>query len=124
MNYSLTAPTGKQFQYYTSNLSSSNDPSNDAGTYNISSATQPSANSSFAPPLSASGGFKAYNPFLTTDTFTSTLGVTGGTIASLTGVVSSTPLNTSDVPTPLPLLGVVAGYRLARKFRKRIKYAQ
>jgi len=96
----------------------------DAGTYVFSSATQPSANSTFTPPLSASGGFKTYSPFLSTDTFTSTLGVIGGTIASLTGVVASTPLNTSAVPTPLPLFRVVAGYQLARKFRKRIKSAQ
>lgn len=124
LNYTLTAPTGKQFRYYTSNLSSSNAPLTDAGTYVVSSATQPSANSTFTPPLSASGGLKTYSPFLTTDTFTSTLSVTGGTIASVTGVVASTPLNTSAVPTPLPLLGVVGGYRLARKFRKRIKNAQ
>jgi len=88
------------------------------------SVTQPCANSTFTPTLSASGGFKTYSPFITTDTFTASLGVTGGTIASVTGVVSSTPLNTSAVPTPLPLFGVVAVYRLALKFRKRIKCAQ
>lgn len=121
LNYTLTAPTGKQFQSYTSNLSSSNAPLIDAGSYNVSSATQPSANATFTPPLSASGGIKTYSPFLTTDVFTSSLNVTGGTIASVTGVVQSTPLSTSAAPAPLPLFGVVAGYQLSRNFRRRIK---
>jgi len=124
LNYTVTAPATKQFNYYTSNLSSSNDPASDAGNYTIASATQPQAVATFAPPLAATGGLKFYSPKLTTDTFTATLNVTGGTIASVTGVVASQPIPAStSVPGPLPLLGAAAAFGFSRKVRTRIKAA-
>jgi hypothetical protein len=125
LNYTATAPTGKQFNFYTSNLSSSNNPPLDAGNYTVASATQPSAISTFAPPLQANGGLKIYSPKITTDIFTGTLNVTGGTISSVTGVVASQiiPPPTSSVPGPLPLLGAVAAFSFSRKMRNRIKAA-
>ena len=124
LDYTVTAPTGKQINFFTSNLSSSNDPTLDAGTYNISSFFQPStgpAAATFAPPLQASGGFATYNPKLITDNYTGTLKVTGGSIASLTGVVASQPIPPGPVPGPLPLLGAVAGFSISRKIRNRLK---
>ena len=125
LDYSVTAPTGKQLNFWTSNLSSSNDPGLDAGTYDISSSFQPAtgpAAATFTPPLQAAGGIATYSPKLTNDDFTGTLKVTGGTIASLTGVVASQPIPaTSSVPGPLPLLGAVAGFSISRKIRNRLK---
>jgi len=124
LDYTVTAPTGKQLNFFTSNLSSSNDPNLDAGTYKISSFFQPStgpAAATFAPPLQASGGFATYNPKLITDNYTGTFKVTGGSIASLTGVVASQPIPPGPVPGPLPLLGAVAGFSISRKIRNRLK---
>ena len=125
LNYTVTAPTGTQLNFFTSNLSSSNDPNLDAGTYDISSSFQPAtgpAAATFSPPLQAAGGVAIYSPKLTTDAYTGTLRVTGGSIASLTGVVASQPIpSTSSVPTPLPLLGAVAGFSISRKIRNRLK---
>jgi len=122
LNYTLTAPATKEFNFYTSNLSSSNNPSLDAGNYTIASATQPQSVATFFPPLQASGGTKIYNPKITTDTFTTTLNVTGGTISTVTGVVASQPIpTTSSVPGPLPLLGAAAAFGFSRKIRNRIK---
>ena len=125
LDYTVTAPTGKQLNFFTSNLTSSNDQDLDAGTYSISSFFQPAtgpAKATFAPPLTGVGGFANYSPKLTKDTYTGTLKVTGGTISSLTGVVAAQPIPaTSSVPGPLPLLGAFAGFRISRKIRNRIK---
>jgi hypothetical protein len=125
LDYTVTAPTGKQLNFFTSNLSSSNSQALDAGTYSISSFFQPAtgpAAATFTPPLQASGGVAIYSPKLTNDDFSGTLRVTGGTISSLTGVVASQPIPaTSSVPGPLPLLGAVAGFSISRKIRNRIK---
>jgi hypothetical protein len=125
LDYTVTAPTGKQLNFWTSNLSSSNDPALDAGTYSISSFFQPAtgpAAATFTPPLQAAGGVAAYSPKLPSDTYTGTLRVNGGTIASVTGVVASQPTPaTSSVPGPLPLLGAVAGFSISRKIRNRLK---
>jgi hypothetical protein len=125
LDYIVTAPSGKRLNFFTSNLSSSNDPALDAGTYSISSFFQPAtgpAAATFTPPLQASGGVAIYNPKLITDNYTGTFRVTGGTIASLTGVVASQPIPPSlPVPGPLPLLGAVAGFSISRKIRNRLK---
>ena len=125
LDYTVTAPSGKRLNFFTSNLSSSNDPALDAGTYDISSSFQPAtgpAAATFTPPLKASGGVAIYNPKLITDNYTGTFRVTGGTIATLTGVVASQPIPPSlPVPAPLPLLGAVAGFKISRKIRNRLK---
>ncbi len=123
LDYTVTAPTGKQLNFWTSNLSSSNDPALDAGFYDIASSFQtPSSLATFQPPSQAQGGIRVYDPKQTTDTYTGTLRVNGGSIASVTGVVASEPIpSTSSVPTPLPLLGAVAGFSISRKIRNRLK---
>jgi hypothetical protein len=124
LDYTVTAPSGKRLNFFTSNLSSSNDPSLDAGTYSISSFFQPAtgpAAATFTPPIQAAGGVAAYNPKLITDNYTGTFRVTGGTIASLTGVVASQPIPPLPVPGPLPLLGAVSGFSISRKIRNRLK---
>ena len=126
LDYIVTAPTGKEFTFFTSNLSSANDPTLDAGSFDISSVFQSpkSANSTFVPQLVANGGIASYSPALTTDTYNGALNVSGGTISSITGVIASQPIpSTSSVPGPLPLLGAVAGFRISRKIRNRIKAA-
>ena len=126
LDYTVTAPTGKQLNFFTSNLSSANNINVDAGTFGISSFFQPAtgpAASTFTPPFQASGGVAIYNPKLITDNYTGTFKVTGGSIASLTGVVASQPIppGPGPVPGPLPLLGAVAGFSISRKIRNRLK---
>jgi hypothetical protein len=125
INYTVTAPSGKQLNFFTSNLSSANDPVNDAGGYSIASADQPAtgpASATFVPRFQAAGGLAIYSPKLTSDTYTGSLNVTGGTIATLTGAVASQPIpSPSPVPGPLPLLGASAAFAISRKLRNRIK---
>jgi hypothetical protein len=99
LDYTVTAPTGKQFNFFTSSLSSANDPS-DAGTYSISSFFQPTTGPAAATfqNFNAQGAIAIYNPKLITDNYTGTFRVSGGTIASLAGVVASQPIP----PGPLP----------------------
>jgi hypothetical protein len=125
INYTVTAPSGKQLNFFTSNLSSANDPDNDAGGYSIASAAQPAtgpAAATFVPQFQAAGGIAIYSPKLTSDTYTGSLTVNGGTIATVTGAVASQPIpSPSPVPGPLPLLGASAGFAISRKLRNRIK---
>ena len=125
LNYSITAPTGKVLNNYTSSLTSSvgSAAGSDAGTWTVVGANGP-ALATFSTPNAVNGNVP-YSPQITSDTFASTLAVSNGVIQSVTSTVNvvDAPPPPSSVPTPLPLLGAGAAFGFSRRIRSRIKLA-
>ena len=121
LNYTIAAPTGKLLSTYSSSLTSSFSGS-DAGNWSVNGANGP-ATATFAAPNAVNGN-KTYAPQLASDTFASTLTVTGGIIQSVTSTVNvvDAPVNT-PTPGPLPLLGAGAAFGFSRRLRNRVKLA-
>jgi len=121
LNYTIAAPTGKLLSTYSSSLTSSVS-SSDAGNWSVNGANG-TATATFAAPNAVNGN-KTYAPQLASDTFASTLTVTGGVIQSVTSTVNvvDAPVNT-PTPGPLPLLGAGAAFGFSRRLRNRVKLA-
>ena len=125
LNYTLTAPSGKVFQSYTSALSSAL-PNSKAGKFNVDG----SVGNAMAALINSSsmGGEYVYTSSLpTSETFTDTLyDISGNGIQSVQAaftVVDAPAPPTPAVPGPLPIFGAAAAFGFSRKVRNRIKAA-
>jgi hypothetical protein len=125
LNYTLTAPSGKVIQFYTSSLSSSR-PNNKAGKFNVDG----SVGNALATLVNntATGAQYDYTSSLpTSETFTDTLyDITGNgiqTVQASFGVVDAPTPPPAPVPGPLPIFGAAAAFGFSRKVRNRIKAA-
>ena len=125
LNYTLTAPSGKVFEFYTSSLSSSR-PNNKAGKFNVDGSVGnalATLNNNNA--IGAQYDYTSSLP--TSETFTDTLyDITGNgiqTVQASFSVVDAPAPPTPAVPGPLPIFGAAAAFGFSRKVRNRIKTA-
>ena len=122
LNYSVAAPSGKYLSEYSSFLSRSGGTANqNQGTYNITGAAGIAA-ATFATPTGV-GGQKMYtNTTTLLDNYTSSMNVGTGLITQNTATFDSNPIpTTSQVPAPLPLLGLAGAFGFSRNIRRRIR---
>jgi hypothetical protein len=121
LNYSITGPSGKVLQYYTSSLSSSlGNPK--AGQFNVVGSVG-NALATLTNGSSSGGQYDYTTSFPSSETFTATLSnITGKGIQTVqsTVEVAAPP---APVPGPLPVLGAAAAFGFSRKVRNRIKAA-
>lgn len=121
--YTLTAPTGKHLVDYTSALSSATNGGNNTATYNVAGAAGTAA-ATYNPYNVSIGQTKTYaGTGPASDTFTSTLNVTLGSIQQTSSSYNFAvdPAPASTVPGPLPILGAGAAFGFSRRLRNRIK---
>lgn len=125
LNYTLTAPSGKVLQFYTSALGSSR-PNNKAGKFDVDGSVG-IATATLTNNVSMGAQYDYTSPLPTSETFTDTLyDITGNgiqTVQASFGVVDAPPAPTPAVPGPLPIFGAAAAFGFSRKVRNRIKAA-
>jgi hypothetical protein len=118
-SYSVAALAPNQkIVSYTSDLSSSVAPGTDAGTWSVTGNNGPAITSLGTPAATLST-----SPILTTATFTGSLNVTAGNIQQVNSTITAQTQSTSEVPSPLPILGAGAAFSFSRRIRNRIKLA-
>jgi hypothetical protein len=122
LNYTLTAPSGKIFQSYTSALSSSlSNPK--AGKFDVVGSSG-NALSTLGNASANGGEFYYASPLPTSDTFTATLSdITGSGIQTVQSTYEVINAPTPAVPGPLPIFGAAAAFGFSRKVRNRLKAA-
>jgi len=122
LNYTLTAPSGKVFEFYTSSLSSSR-PNPKAGKFNVV-GSEGNALSTLTNSSASGGDYNYTSPLPTSDTFTATLSnITGNGIQSVQSSYEVINAPTPAVPGPLPIFGAAAAFGFSRKVRNRLKAA-
>lgn len=125
LNYTLTAPSGKVLQFYTSSLSSSR-PNNKAGKFNVDGSVG-NALATLTNSMSMGAQYDYTSSLPTSETFADTLyDITGNgiqTVQASFGVVDAPAPPTPPVPGPLPIFGAAAAFGFSRKVRNRIKAA-
>jgi hypothetical protein len=120
LNYTLIAPANRFLDMFTAGGSTSIPGT--TSTFNVA-AISPQAQLA-AGNINFTGAVNGVDNFagnIKTSTFTATLNVTAGQVASVTSFVSSK--QPPPVPGPVPLLGAGCAFGLSRKLRRRIKLA-